>query len=82
MRTVCLAILGNMGVDIQVRDVPDAVFLALKARATGAGRSLSEFLRGMFEEAVSVSVAPSVSPSVTPTVCAPRAAESPLPARD
>ena len=41
-----------MGVHIQVRDVPDAVFLALKARAAGSGRSLSEFLRGMLEEAV------------------------------
>jgi plasmid stability protein len=41
-----------MGVHIQVRDVPDAVFLALKARAAGSGRSLSEFLRGLLEDAV------------------------------
>ena len=41
-----------MGVHIQVRDVPDAVFLALKARAAGSGRTLSEFLRGLLEEAV------------------------------
>jgi plasmid stability protein len=41
-----------MGVHIQVRDVPDAVFLALKARAAGSGRTLSEFLRGLLEDAV------------------------------
>jgi plasmid stability protein len=41
-----------MGVHIQVRDVPDAVFLALKARAAGSGRTLSEFLRTMLEDAV------------------------------
>lgn len=49
-----------MGVHIQVRDVPDSVFLALKARATGSGRSLSEFLRGVLEEAVSAPAAPGV----------------------
>jgi predicted DNA binding CopG/RHH family protein len=41
-----------MGVHIQVRDVPDAVFLALKARAAGTGLPLSEFLRGLLEQAV------------------------------
>ncbi|HVV22674.1 MAG TPA: hypothetical protein VHF06_24780 [Pseudonocardiaceae bacterium] len=51
-----------MGVHIQVRDVPDAVFLALKARAAGSGRSLSEFLRGLLEEAVAAAPAPVVSP--------------------
>lgn len=58
-----------MGVHIHVRDVPDAVFLALKAQAAGSGRSLSEFLRGMMEEAV------------TPVV-APRRPESPVPVHD
>jgi plasmid stability protein len=47
-----------MGVHIQVRDVPDAVFLALKARAAGSGRSLSDFLRGLLEEAVAPVVPP------------------------
>lgn len=60
-----------MGVHIQVRDVPDAVFLALKARAAGSGRSLSEFLRGMFEEAVA-------APLVTPAVAAPRIGDGPV----
>ncbi len=46
-----------MGVHIQVRDVPDAVFLALKARAAGSGRTLSEFLRGLLEEAVTTPAA-------------------------
>jgi plasmid stability protein len=41
-----------MGVHIQVRDVPDAVFLALKARAAASGRSLSEFLRDLLADAV------------------------------
>ena len=41
--------------------MPDAVFLALKARAAGSGRSLSEFLRGMFEEAVATPLAPVVT---------------------
>jgi plasmid stability protein len=58
-----------MGVHIQVRDVPDAVFLALKAQAAGSGRSLSEFLRGMLEEAAT-------------SVVAPRMAEITVPARD
>ncbi|HEX5407656.1 MAG TPA: hypothetical protein VFX16_35755 [Pseudonocardiaceae bacterium] len=49
--------------------MPDAVFLALKAQAAGSGRSLSEFLRGMMEEAV------------TPVV-APRRPESPVPVHD
>jgi hypothetical protein len=48
-----------MGVHIQVRDVPDAVFLALKARAAGSGLPLSEFLKDMFERAVE---APMVAP--------------------
>ncbi|HEX4705884.1 MAG TPA: hypothetical protein VH352_27450 [Pseudonocardiaceae bacterium] len=58
-----------MGVHIQVRDVPDAVFLALKARAAGSGLPLSEFLRGMFEQAV----------SAAPVVTAPRTPSSPVP---
>lgn len=73
-----------MGVDIQVRDVPDAVFLALKARATGAGRTLSEFLRGMFEEAVSAT-ATRTAPApraVSPIVRAPRAADGAAVAHD
>jgi plasmid stability protein len=62
-----------MGVHIQVRDVPDAVFLALKARAAGSGRSLSEFLRGMLEEAV----------APAPVMVSPRMPESsPVRARD
>ena len=36
--------------------MPDAVFLALKARATESGRSLSEFLRGLLEESVAAPV--------------------------
>jgi plasmid stability protein len=64
-----------MGVHIQVRDVPDAVFLALKARAAGSGRSLSEFLRGMFEEAVA-------TPMPTAAVVAPRATDGPVPLHD
>jgi len=48
-----------MGVHIQVRDVPDAVFLALKARAAGSGLPLSEFLKDMFERAVEAPVAAS-----------------------
>lgn len=63
-----------MGVHIQVRDVPDSVFLALKARATGSGRSLSEFLRGVLEEAVSAPAAPGV--------CGPRAPEGTVAAQD
>jgi plasmid stability protein len=60
-----------MGVHIQVRDVPDAVFLALKARAAGSGRTLSEFLRGMLEEAVA------------PAMVSPRMPEdNAVPARD
>ena len=47
-----------MGVHIQVRDVPDSVFLALKAQAANSGRSLSEFVRGMLEEAATSVVAP------------------------
>jgi plasmid stability protein len=57
-----------MGVHIQVRDVPDAVFLALKARAAGSGRTLSEFLRDLLAEAVA---APA-------TVVAPRGPERPV----
>jgi hypothetical protein len=47
-----------MGVHIQVRDVPDGVFLALKAQARDCGQSLSDFLRGMLEEAVAAVPAP------------------------
>ena len=61
-----------MGVHIQVRDVPDAVFLALKARAAGTGRPLSEFLRELLEAAVA---APA-------TVVAPMTADSAVAARD
>jgi plasmid stability protein len=64
-----------MGVHIQVRDVPDAVFLALKARATGSGRSLSEFLRGLLEEAVS-------APASLPGVCAPGSPDGSVAPRD
>ena len=53
--------------------MPDAVFLALKARAAGSGRSLSEFLRCMFEEAV--------APPLTPVV-APRSADGPVAVHD
>ncbi|HEY0807425.1 MAG TPA: hypothetical protein VGD84_20335 [Pseudonocardiaceae bacterium] len=45
-----------MGVHIQVRDVPDAVFLALKARAAGSGLPLSEFLKGVLEQTVASTV--------------------------
>ncbi len=64
-----------MGVHIQVRDVPDAVFLALKARASGSGRTLSEFLRGMFEDAVA-------TPLVTPAGAAAVTTDGPVPLRD
>jgi plasmid stability protein len=47
-----------MGVHIQVRDVPDGVFLALKAQARDCGQSLSDFLRGMLEDAVAAVPAP------------------------
>jgi plasmid stability protein len=68
-----------MGVHIQVRDVPDAVFLALKARAAGSGRSLSEFLRGMLEEAVTAVPGRTAASAMV----APRMPEgSPVPARD
>lgn len=36
-----------MGVLLQVRDVPDDVHRALKARAAMAGVSLSEYVRGV-----------------------------------
>ncbi|HEX3648169.1 MAG TPA: hypothetical protein VHV49_07055 [Pseudonocardiaceae bacterium] len=52
--------------------MPDAVFLALKARAAGSGRPLSEFLRELLEAAVA---APA-------SVVAPRTAERPVVARD
>jgi hypothetical protein len=61
-----------MGVHIQVRDVPDAVFLALKARAAGSGLPLSEFLRGVFEQAV----------AAAPVVAAPRTPGVPVPTAD
>lgn len=37
-----------MGVVISVRDVPDAVRDELAARAARSGKSLQEYLRGMF----------------------------------
>ena len=40
-----------MSVVITVRDVPDAVRDELAARAARAGRSLQEYLRGMFLDA-------------------------------
>jgi hypothetical protein len=55
-----------MGVHIQVRDVPDAVFLALKARAAGSGLPLSEFLKDMFEQAVATPVVVPRSAVVAP----------------
>lgn len=41
-----------MGVVITVRDVPDPVRDELAARAARAGKSLQEYLRAMFVEAV------------------------------
>lgn len=41
-----------MSVVITVRDVPDAVRDELAARAARAGKSLQEYLRAMFVEAV------------------------------
>ena len=55
-----------MGVHIQVRDVPDAVFLALKARAAGSGLPLSEFLKEMFERAIEAPVTVPRSPVSSP----------------
>jgi len=57
-----------MGVHIQVRDVPDAVFLALKAKAAGSGLPLSEFLKGVLEQTVAAApvVAAPRSPMSTP----------------
>ncbi|HKN97840.1 MAG TPA: hypothetical protein VJX10_12035 [Pseudonocardiaceae bacterium] len=52
--------------------MPDAVFLALKARATGSGRPLSEFLRELLEAAVAAPAA----------VVAPRTPDGPVVARD
>ena len=40
-----------MGRLIQVRDVPDDVHRALKARAAASGTSLTEYLRGMLARA-------------------------------
>lgn len=40
-----------MSVVITVREVPNAVRDELAARAARSGRSLQEYLRGMFEEA-------------------------------
>ena len=62
-----------MGVHIQVRDVPDAVFLALKAKAAGSGLPLSEFLKGVLEQ--TVAAAPVVAAPRSP-VSAPRPAVS------
>jgi antitoxin FitA len=38
-----------MGILLQVRDVPDDVHRALKARAAMAGMSLSEYVRGVLQ---------------------------------
>lgn len=42
--------------------MPDAVFLALKAKAAGSGLPLSEFLKGVLEQTV----------AAAPVVAAPR----------
>lgn len=42
-----------MGVVITVRDVPDAVRDELAARAARAGKSLQEYLRGLYVEMAS-----------------------------
>jgi plasmid stability protein len=41
----------RMGVLVQVRDVPEDVHRALKARAAASGVSLSEYLRGLLAQA-------------------------------
>ncbi|HEX9336066.1 MAG TPA: hypothetical protein VF892_09275 [Pseudonocardiaceae bacterium] len=46
--------------------MPDAVFLALKARAAGSGLPLSEFLKDMFERAVAAPVVAPRSPVSAP----------------
>jgi antitoxin FitA len=40
---------GNMSKMIQVRDVPDQIHNALKARAAGEGMSLSDFVKKELE---------------------------------
>jgi plasmid stability protein len=40
-----------MGVLVQVRDVPEDVHRALKARAAASGVSLSEYVRGLLAQA-------------------------------
>jgi plasmid stability protein len=42
-----------MGVLLQIRDVPEDVHRALKARAAAAGVSLSEYVRGVLERTAS-----------------------------
>jgi plasmid stability protein len=42
-----------MGVLLQIRDVPDDVHRALKARAAASGVSLSEYVRGVLERTAS-----------------------------
>ena len=44
---------SRMGVLLQIRDVPDDVHRALKARAAAAGLSLSEYVRGVLERTAS-----------------------------
>ncbi len=48
--------------------MPDAVFLALKAKAAGSGLPLSEFLKGVLEQTVAAApvVAAPRSPMSTP----------------
>lgn len=43
--------LMSMGVMLQIKDVPDDVHRALKARAALAGVSLTEYARGTLEQA-------------------------------
>lgn len=40
-----------MGVMLQIRDVPDELHRVLKARAAMAGQSLTEYTRGLLEQA-------------------------------
>jgi len=42
-----------MGVLLQIRDVPEDVHRALKARAATGGLSLSEYVRGVLERTAS-----------------------------
>ncbi len=43
----------SMGTLVQIRDVPEGVHRTLKARAAAAGMTLSEYLRGLLEQAAS-----------------------------